>query len=57
MRTPTNIINPVTFLWSIVYVLALLSIYTCIAGILARRRATIRSTPAKSIRNNREFKP
>jgi hypothetical protein len=56
MRTPTNIISPVTFLWSIVYVLALLSIYTCIAGILARRREAVRS-PAKPIRNNRGLKP
>lgn len=38
MREPTNIISPVTRLWSAAYVLALLSIYTFIAGFLARSR-------------------
>jgi hypothetical protein len=40
--------------WSMIYVLALLSIYTCIAGFLARSRDVVRS-PAKPIRSNREI--
>jgi len=47
MRAPANIMNPVTHLWSAAYVLALLSIYTYIAGFLARRREADR-TPQKS---------
>jgi len=43
MRVPTNIISPVTLFWSTAYVLALLSIYTYIAGILARSRDAGRS--------------
>lgn len=45
MRTPINTFNPLMFFWSIVYVLALLSIYSVIAGILARSRE---ATPAKN---------
>jgi len=56
MRTPINTISPLILYWSMLYVLALLSLYTYIAGILARSRDAARS-PAKSIRNNRGFSP
>jgi hypothetical protein len=38
MQTPTNTISPLMLFWSMIYVLALLSIYTCIASFLARSR-------------------
>jgi hypothetical protein len=38
MRTPMNMISPLILLWSMIYVLALLSLYTYIAGFLARSR-------------------
>lgn len=39
MRAPENsFLSPVTHFWCAGYVLALLSIYTCIAGFLARNR-------------------
>jgi hypothetical protein len=56
MRLPTNNVSPLMLLGCIVYVLALLSIYTFFAGIRARSRDTAR-TPAKPIRNNRGFRP
>jgi hypothetical protein len=55
MQTPTNTISPLMLFWSMIYVLALLSIYTCIAGFLARSRETAKS-PAKPIRNDLGFK-
>jgi len=45
MRTPTNRISPLILLWSMIYVLALLSLYTYIAGFLARSREA-RKSPA-----------
>jgi len=45
MRTSINTISPLIFYWSIVYVLALLSLYDLVAGILARRRE---AAPAKT---------
>jgi len=55
MRIPMNNISPLMLFGSMIYVLALLSIYTCIAGFLARSRETAES-PAKPIRNNFGFK-
>ncbi len=53
MRTPMNTISPLILYWSIIYVLALLSIYTYVAGILGGNRNSTR-TPAKNlIRSNR----
>ena len=49
MRTPINTISPLILYWSIIYVLALLSIYTYVAGILVGNRNSVR-TPAKPIR-------
>jgi hypothetical protein len=43
MRTPINTISPLILYWSILYVLALLSLYTYIAGFLARSRDAVRS--------------
>lgn len=42
-----NTISPLILYWSMLYVLALLSLYTYIAGFLARSRDAGRS-PAKS---------
>jgi hypothetical protein len=56
MRTPINTISPLILYWSMAYVLALLSLYTCIAGFLARSRDAGR-TPAKSIGSNRALSP
>jgi hypothetical protein len=47
MRTPINIISPLIHYWSMLYVLALLSLYTYIAGFLARSREA-KQTPAKT---------
>jgi hypothetical protein len=66
MHEPTNIMKPVTHLWSAAYVLALLSIYTYIAGILARSRhqneprkqseAFRRQTPDPTTQDNQKSK-
>ena len=66
MRESANIISPVAHLWSAAYVLALLSIYTYIAGILARSRhqnqprnqseAFRRQTPNPTTQENQKSK-
>jgi hypothetical protein len=56
MRTPINNISPLIQYWSMLYVLALLSLYTYIAGFLARSREASKS-PAKPIRNIPGFSP
>ena len=56
MRMPMNTISPLILLWSMIYVLALLSIYTYIASVLARSRDAVKS-PAKPIRSNLGLSP
>jgi hypothetical protein len=56
MRTPIHTISPLILYWSMLYVLALLSLYTYIAGFLARNREAAR-TPAKPIRSSRGLSP
>ncbi len=56
MRTIVNTLNPLMFFWSIVYVLALLSIYTVIAGILARSRDG-NQVPRKTNQKLPRFRP
>jgi hypothetical protein len=56
MRLTMNNDSPLMLWGCIVYVLALLSLYTLVAGILARNRDPLKS-PAKPIRRNRGFGP
>jgi ABC-type lipoprotein release transport system permease subunit len=55
MRVLTNTISSLIQFWSVAYVSALLSIYTFIAGILARNRAAAK-TPAKPIRSKSQVR-
>jgi hypothetical protein len=56
MRILANTISPLINLWSAVYVSALLSAYTFVAGMLAHNRAAAQS-PAKPIRKQLWIKP
>jgi hypothetical protein len=56
MRTPNNIISSLILLWSMIYVLALLSIYTYIAGFLARSREAARP-PRKTNQKHLRIQP
>lgn len=48
MRTPMNNISPLILYWSIIYVLALLSLYTYVAGILVGNRNSTKTPANKS---------
>jgi hypothetical protein len=56
MRTPANILSSVTHFWCAAYVLALLSLYTYIAGFLARSREAARP-PRKTNQKHLRIQP